>query len=169
MKTRQCSTVLALAISIVAASGCLHHRTMVACATAPGESECWESARTDADGRLQHHIVERVTPGVECDTAVIEQTSFADGMVIQRVKDTRRCRVVDHRITDRYELSTGRLHRVVAEDLDHDDRFDVTRAYEVALSQGQRLFALTTGWQRMVRLQERLHDDVPRAMMATRR
>lgn len=142
---------------------------MVPCATAPGESECWESARIDDDGKLQHHIVERVTPGVDCDTAVIEQTSFKDGMVIQRVEDTRRCRIVDHRVTDRYELRSGRLHREIAEDLDHDDRFDVVRDYEVALSRGQRLFAVTTGWQRMVRLQERLDQDPPRSMMANRR
>lgn len=167
MKTLHRHTLLAAAISIIAASGCLHHKNLVSCAPARGETACWESARFDRDGRLQHHIVERVTEGDECDTLVIEQTSFLDGNVVQRVKDTRRCGVVDYRVTDRYDMQSGRLYREVVEDLDRDDRFDTTRNYDVAMSAGQRLFAATAGWQRMVRLQERLEDEPSRAMMAT--
>lgn len=168
MKTMLRITLFAAMLSALA-TGCLHHRTMVACAPAAGESACWESARIDAEGQLEHHIVERVSEGGDCDQLVVEQTSFEHGKVIQRVKDRRSCGVVEHRITDRYEASTGRLHREVAEDLDRDDRFDTLKTYEVAMSSAQRVFAATTGWQRMVRLQERLDEQSPRSMMAAQR
>lgn len=155
MKTnRHCLRVAA--ISIVA-TGCLHHnRTLAPCTPMHGETECWESFRADRDGRLQHHIVERITESTECDEVTIEQTSFVDGYVVLRVQDTMRCGVVVRRIADRYDVEHGVLERVISEDTDRDDVFEASKMVSVPLSTSQRLFAATQGWQRLVRLRDRL-------------
>jgi hypothetical protein len=146
---------LVAAISIVA-TGCLHHnRTLAPCTTMHGETECWESFRADRDGRLQHHIVERITESTGCDEVEIEQTSFVDGHVVLRVLDTVRCGVVERRIADRYDVGRGVLERVISDDTDRDEIFESSKMVSVPLSTSQRLFAATAGWQRLVRLRDR--------------
>jgi len=166
MKTTHRRKFLAAAISIVATSGCLHHnRTLAPCTPMHGETECWESFRADRDGRLEHHIVERITETNSCNAVTIEQTSFVDGYVVLRVQDTLRCGVVERRIADRYDVEHGVLVREISDDTDRDDVFETSRMVSVPLSTSQRVFAATAGWQRYVRLQERL--DSPEAIATT--
>ena len=138
----------ALAIGLLAAfgSGCLHHSDMAACTPAPGETACWESTRTDADGRPQHVIVERVKPGDRCDTVRIEQSSFDEhGVLLERAVEERRCGVVDLRILDRYDLTAGRLVREIWTDENHDDQFDRVIVHGTRMSPRQRAYAERLG------------------------
>jgi len=134
---------LACLVGLIAITGCTHHRNMAACTPAPGESECWRSSRRDASGRVRHVVVERVTPRPRCDEVRIEKSSYDErGVLVQRVVEDQRCRVVDHRTVDRYDLAEGELERAIWIDTDHDDRFDRFEAHTVRMSESQRAFAL---------------------------
>ncbi|HET6585335.1 MAG TPA: hypothetical protein VFG69_17875 [Nannocystaceae bacterium] len=129
-------------VALVATAGCLHHRDIVACVPGPGESECWESSRRDANGHLRHVVVERVTPDARCDKVVVVQDSFDEhGVLVERAVDERRCRVVDRRRIDRYDLAAGELERDLWFDTNHDDDFDRVEHHTVRLSEPQRSFA----------------------------
>jgi len=129
--------------SLAALSGCLHHRDVVPCKARVGESECWESSRSDARGRLRHVVIERVTPAPRCDKVWVEQDSFDEnGVLVERAVDERRCGVVDRRTIDRYDLAHGELEHEVWIDSNHDDRFDRVVVHHVPLSAPQRSMAL---------------------------
>jgi hypothetical protein len=140
--------------------GCLHHHAvspeasgMLACEAGPTESSCFESSRFDPRGMLRHHIVERTIPGDRCDLVVVEQASFDDsGVLIERVVEDRRCRVVDQRVTTRYDLETGLVEHRVERDHDHDDRIDHDRTTRVAMSSRVRDQALVSGRARTIHL-----------------
>jgi hypothetical protein len=122
------------ALASLVTAGCLHHDNMAACTPRPGESECWQSSRRDADGRVRHLIVERRTSGPRCDEVRIEQSSFDENdELIERVVEERRCGVVDHRTIDRYDLAAGELERAIWTDSDHDDQFDRYETQTVTL------------------------------------
>jgi hypothetical protein len=151
---RNITAAVALA-SIVVTSGCLHHPELLACVPGAGETECWQSSRTDEAGHLRHHVVERVTPGDRCDTLAVEQSSFdARGALVAHVVEERRCRVIERRTTDRYDLVAGVIVRDVEIDLDHDDEFDTVKTLELPMSAEQRVFALTTSVERFASLAE---------------
>ena len=116
---------LAAAAALAATAACLHYDNMAPCKPRPGESECWQSSRRDADGQVRHVIVERRTSAPRCDEVRIEQSSFDENdELVQRVVEERRCGVVDHRTIDRYDLAAGQLERAIWTDSDHDDQFD---------------------------------------------
>ena len=141
--------------SVVVTSGCLHHPELLACVPAAGERECWQSSRADEEGRLRHHVVERVTAGERCDTVAVEQSSFDEkGALIAHVVEERKCRVIERRTTDHYDLALGIIVREVQIDLDHDDRFDTVQTLELPMSADQRVFALTTSVERFANLEE---------------
>jgi len=141
--------------SFVVMSGCLHHPELLPCVPGAGERECWQSSRADDDGRLRHHVVERVADGDRCDTVTVEQSSFDErGALIAHVVEERRCRVVERRTTDQYDLVAGVIMREVEVDLDHDDQFDTVQTIELPMSADQRVFALTTGVERFADLEE---------------
>lgn len=147
-------SAVALAL-IVVTSGCLHHSQLLDCVPGAGESQCWQSSRTDEDGHLRHHVIERVTPGDRCDTVAVEQSSFDErGALVARVIEERRCRVIDRRITDSYDLVAGTIVRTVETDRDHDDRFDTVQTLELPLTADDRVFALTTSVGRFASLAE---------------
>lgn len=151
-------------------SGCLHHFVggpgraggargpatggMHACPTRGDESSCVESSRVDANGTLRHHVVERTTPGDRCDLVVVEQASFdPTGILIERVIEDRRCRVVDRRVSTRYDVQAGVVEHRVRRDEDHDDVFDTDRVVRVPMTDQVRVLAQTTAAARMARLE----------------
>jgi len=144
---------LILATVAVVAPGCLHHHRVapsatgvLACETRPGESACWESSRFDDRGMLRHHVVERTTPDDRCDLVVVEQTSYDDlGTMIEHVQEERRCRVVENRVTTRYDLDAGVIEHRVQRDENHDDQVDHDRTTRVAMNDRVRTVAMTSG------------------------
>lgn len=141
--------------SVVVTSGCLHHPRSLDCVPGSDDETCVQSGRTDEAGRLRHHIVERVTPGDRCDLVKVEQSSFdARGTLIAHVTEEKRCRVVERRITDEYDLQHDLVLRTVQIDLDHDDRFDTVKMLELPMSQDDRIFALSTSVARFASLAE---------------
>jgi hypothetical protein len=151
---------LILATVAVVAPGCLHHHRiapsatgLLACETRPGESACYESSRFDERGMLRHHVVERTTPADRCDLVVVEQTSYDElGTMIERVQEDRRCRVVDRRVTTRYDLDTGVIEHRVQRDDDHDDQLDHDQTTRVAMNDRVRTVALTSGRTQMAHI-----------------
>jgi hypothetical protein len=141
-------------------AGCLHHVAatptqsgVLACATHGDESSCVESSRFDASGTLRHHVVERTTPGEQCDLVVVEQASFdATGILVEKVVEDRRCRVVDRSVSTRYDMSAGMVEHRVQRDDDHDAQFDFERVVRVPMTKQVRALAQTTGAIRMARL-----------------
>jgi hypothetical protein len=142
-------------VSTVVTSGCLHHPQLLPCAAGTGEEQCWQSSRSDEDGRLRHHIVERVTPGDRCDVVAVEQSSFDEkGALVQHVVEERRCRVTERRTTDRYDLAANEIVRTIEIDRDHDDQFDTMQTLELPMTSDDRLFAMTTSVERFASLAE---------------
>ena len=139
--------------SVVVTSGCLHHPQLLTCVPDAGETECWQSGREDERGRLRHHIVVRVTPGDRCDLVAVEQSSFDErGALVARVIEEKRCRVIERRTTDRYDLVAGKIVREIEIDLDHNDQFDTVKTVELPMSAEERVFALTASVERFASL-----------------
>jgi len=140
---------------VVVTSGCLHHPGLLECVPGSDDEACWQSGRSDDAGRLRHHVVERVTPAARCDLVEVEQSSFAaDGTLIARVVEQKRCRVVERRTTDTYDLVGNTVVRTIEIDLDHDDRFDTVRTLELPMTDSDRTYALSTGAARYASLAE---------------
>jgi hypothetical protein len=167
-------------------SGCLHHVAatpassgVLACQTQGDETSCVESSRFDGSGTLRHHVVERTTPGERCDLVVVEQASFdATGVLVQRVVEDRRCRVVDRSVSTRYDMSAGIVEHRVQRDDDHDAEIDFDRVVRVPMTKQVRALAKTTGAARMARLEaviaadegtDGAPDTAPSGLLATTR
>jgi hypothetical protein len=136
------SVRLATLLGLVAITGCLHHNDVAACAPNPGETECWVSSRRDADGRLRHVVIERVTPADRCDKVLVVQDSFDErGVLVAHAVDERRCRVIEQRRVDRYDLAAGEIRRDIWLDTNHDDAFDRFVGQTVHVSESERDFA----------------------------
>ena len=155
------SLLLVMLPAAVLGSGCLHHYAgathratgVRACEVAVGESSCVESGRVDERGLLRHHVAERTTPGGRCDLVVVEQRSFdSAGVLIEHIVENRRCRVVDERVSSRYDLAAGVVVRRVERDVDHDDQIDSDESREVPLTEPMRILALTAGPSRVAQL-----------------
>lgn len=154
-------------------SGCLHHVAatpaqsgVLACQTEGDETSCVESSRFDGNGTLRHHVVERTTPGDRCDLVVVEQASFdATGILLEKVVEDRRCRVVDRSVSTRYDMSAGVVEHRVQRDEDHDAAFDFDRVVRVPMTKQIRALAQTTGAARMARVGA--PEAAPTALLAT--
>lgn len=141
-------------------SGCLHNFAprhaatgTLHCAVRPGETSCVESSRFDDAGMLRHHVVERTTPGDRCDLVTVEQASFdATGVLIQRVIEDRRCRVVDRRVSTEYDLVAGVVEHRAQFDEDHDGALDTDEVTRMAMTRQIRALAQTTGRARMAHI-----------------
>lgn len=134
-------SLAALAL-VAAASGCTHHADLHACTPGAGERECWESELVDPSGRVRGHSIERSTPGARCDLIVVDRLAYDEaGMVTARVVEEQRCRVVERRITERFDLRTGELELEIAIDEDHDARMDVVSVDRRPMTAAQQAFA----------------------------
>lgn len=158
--------LLALPVATLG-SGCLHHVAaspatsgVLACETKGDETSCVESSRFDGNGTLRHHVVERTTDGDRCDLVVVEQASFdATGILLEKVVEDHRCRVVDRSISTRYDISAGMVEHRVQRDDDHDAQFDFDHVVTVPMTKQIRALARTSGATRMARIEAGISED----------
>ena len=95
---------------------------------------------------MRHVTVERVALGDGCDRVEIEHNAFdANGQLVGRVVELRRCGVTDRRAEYTYDFDRGVVSTRVYLDLNHDDEFDVVHRSEHPMTEEQRTILTSAG------------------------
>lgn len=111
------------------APGCTHFANIVEVPTDDGVAT-YVSSRSWDDGTQRTIVTERVFehPEAPCDLLEIKREFFDEtGELQYRQIDMETCREVLSRVTEDYDVRTGRITRTVQEDSDRDGLFDLER------------------------------------------
>ncbi len=135
-----------LVLAATCAPGCTHFANISEVPTEDGVTT-YVSSRDWDDGTQRTIVTERVfeRPEAPCDLLEIQREFFDEtGQLQYRQTDMETCREVLSRVTEDYDVRTGRVTRTVQKDSDRDGLFDVARVESASLGTGEVASLLVT-------------------------